>query len=158
MAFWFCLVHLIDMYLITISTDNPFNDQYGNIDLLVFATIITQGAEIIVDSAIGLCGLVFTKHRFLLQNTVNQIIKYNNIMLQQMKEKEIEIGPLHKKRIRKIDFLNVTSKLMSFVIPFSIIVCIMCPIEPSHLIFETWLEVKIRFEAQFVIPFFIVSF
>ncbi len=147
--FLFCLMHLLHFF--TVITDDE-----NQTDALGFATIIIQWGEIILAAVVMMLTVVVIKHENELMYFINQLINYNNHILNLRELRQIPDDLNYRNKMLEGDIICLLAVWCLTTVAAGICVCVMCPIEPCHVIYKEWFDIIIKVEFKYT-PFFVIA-
>ncbi|CAL8146191.1 unnamed protein product [Orchesella dallaii] len=151
----YALILALDMYLKLVAEDIPSETGADEKDPFYFATFIIQIGEMMTQLVISFLAFTCVMKLDDFIYLTNQLFVYNGTVLELLKSKEIELDETHQKNMKQLELLIIIAFLFSFILPFGLAAIILHPVEPTHQVIESWLEIKV--EAGWVyFPFFLL--
>ncbi|CAL8112355.1 unnamed protein product [Orchesella dallaii] len=154
MGIFFACILAVQLYLKLTWVDDEA--LAADMSLREFGCQMILIGEMLLCLCIMFLNLVCAMHVDDMIYLMNQILAYNNSILEMMKSKNLQLDPFHKKNMRLMDFLITATATISVVLPFGLAGALFHPMEPTHIIFEEWLEIKVGFHGLFI-PFYFAT-
>lgn len=141
-------MHILDLYFKS-KSDEEMNARS-------FATLVIQIGEIIACLSVTLLVIVIRRKRHELMYLMNQLIFYNNHVMELREKRGILEDEFFKNKIREGDLLAFLAVSALSTVQFGITFTTCAPLEPSHIIFKDVFDVEIEMHPRFI-PFFLVN-
>ncbi|CAL8146208.1 unnamed protein product [Orchesella dallaii] len=152
------IIFAVDLYHKLVDEDITEEGEYtkNEADLEYFASIMIEIGELVLALCIVFLGFVCILKLDDFIYSFNQILSCSNSFYDMLKEKNLDMNAAHKKSEKMLEFLLAYLFIVSIVLPFGLAAAVFHPIEATHHILETWFEIKVTFEWEFL-PLFIFS-
>ncbi|CAL8112110.1 unnamed protein product [Orchesella dallaii] len=158
-SFWglvWCSTLSIRLYLLI--TSQPDDGQESpTMNLEEFGSSIILIGEVFLCTCIIflIIVMIFNLDDFIY--LMNQMLSYNKAVLEMLKSKNIELEATHRKNMLILELTMIPIFLISTTLPFGLAAAIFHPMEPTHRMVKDWLEVEMRLEGIFFIPWYVVN-
>jgi len=149
----YCSILALQLYMklatIDSETDVQMNvEEFGSLMLLIAEMLLCLGIMFVnLNCSMNLDDFIFL---------MNQMMKYNQVVLEMINSKNIQLDNSHRKGMLLMDMLICEMFLASITLSFGLALALFHPMEPTHRIFEEWLEIEVGFHGIFI-PFYFAA-
>ncbi|CAL8087509.1 unnamed protein product [Orchesella dallaii] len=151
---WWLAGLAIQLYLI-ITSESDDEGGKSKLDLKEFGCNAILIGEILLCSCVMFLFMVSLRHLDDFIYLMNQLLAYNNAVLEMIKSKNIELDGPHRQKMKQLEILMYAIFFVSTVTPFGLAATVFHPMEPTHRLVQDWFEVDIKPEGIFIIVYIV---